>query len=48
MLTVREACELIHDPKEVDVAVNGGAYTLFVLARPDMTMLWSKYSGTIL
>ena len=29
MLTVREACALIHDPKEVDVAVNGSAYALF-------------------
>lgn len=29
MLTVREACELINNPKEVGVAVNGNAYPLF-------------------
>nr|DAL81516.1 MAG TPA: hypothetical protein [Caudoviricetes sp.] len=29
MLTVREACTLINNPKEVDVAVNGNAYSLY-------------------
>ena len=29
MLTVREACALINNPTEVDVAVNGNSYPLF-------------------
>ena len=35
MLTVREACALINNPKEVDVAVNGNAYSLFHNGAPD-------------
>lgn len=35
MLTVREACTLINNPKEVDAAVNGNAYSLFHNGAPD-------------